>query len=116
MREFFDNLVNWSKGVRGRDKKGEVVSIEADLREVGPRDIPWILVEESNFWVRGSMPIKNRSILNGHPWRMPHLIGIGAEKVPLRLILAERLVRNILIQFIIVIGICSLEAVERMKS
>ena len=62
------------------------------------------------------MPIKNKSMLSRHPCRMPHLNRIGVERVSLRLSLAERLEKNIWIQFIRVAGICNLEAVERMKS
>ena len=43
-------------------------------------EIPWILDEASIFWVKGSIPIKNKSILSGHPWQMPHLMEIGLER------------------------------------
>ena len=43
-------------------------------------EVPWILDEASIFFVRGSIPIKNKSMLRGHPWRMPHLTEIGSER------------------------------------
>ena len=43
-------------------------------------EIPWILDEASIFLVKGSIPIKNRSMLSEHPWRIPHLTEMGLER------------------------------------
>ena len=43
-------------------------------------EIPWILDKVSIFLVRGSMPIKSKSMLSGHRCRMPHLTEIGSER------------------------------------
>ena len=58
----------------------------------------------------------NKSMLSGHPCRIPHLTGIESEREPFRLNLAERLERKILIQFRREAGIPNLEAVKRMNS
>ena len=47
------------------------------------------------FRVRRSIPIMNKSMLNGHPCRIPHLTEIESERELLRLSLAERLERKI---------------------
>ena len=60
------------------------------------------------------MPIKNKSMLRGHPWRMPHLTEIGSERYSFRLSWAVKSVRKIRIQFRRVTGIPNLEAVERI--
>ena len=60
-----------------------------DFEKSGTKGDSLDFSREKYFWVRGSMPNKNRSMLSGHLCRMPHLTGIGAERVPLRLSVAR---------------------------
>ena len=62
------------------------------------------------------MPIRNKSMLSGHPWRMPHLTGMRSDREPLRFSWAERLLRKIWIHFNRISGIPNFEAVERIYS
>ena len=57
----------------------------------------------------------NKSMLSGHPCRIPHLTGIESEREPFRLNLEKRLERKILIQFRREAGISNLEAVEKIN-
>ena len=61
-------------------------------------EIPCNFNEASSFFVSGSILIRNKSILSGQPWRMPHLTEIGSEREPLRLSWAVKSERKIRIQ------------------